>query len=275
MAYKLKLFIKYSGGIANENILSLHELSQSLNGLSRALSITNNILIENGRITKRNSWKKRDTPVRYYVSPSKTGSFIEIISIVFEEPAVRMIGSSVIGAVFWDMLKFTWKSAVGINSSVETPYSKNIIDRNPELPEEVSKVLESPLADLHRPIQSNHDMKIEVVRPRVGTLLKYDKGTFDYVNATSASISTPGIVGNITKYNNLTGYGRFYSDELGRTVPFNLAKGLGYQDIKLLSQSLHESNQDVLAGKVRIVAKITKTNNGNIKRYKIEGVEGL
>jgi hypothetical protein len=77
------------------------------------------------------------------------------------------------------------------------------------------------------------------------------------------------ILGNVTKYNILSGYGQFYDDENQKTIPFNLGTEAISQDKVVLATSLSEGSKGN-GGKILLTAKIINDRTGKVKRYIIE-----
>lgn len=270
MSVELKFTIRYTGGIADESLLDLYDAATSMHGLSKALAITSNAIATRGSVRKR---VDKIPNVKFYLHPPRNGSFIELVTIVFENPAVQAIGSSVLIGVFWDFVNFTWCKATGREAQPMEHQTKRILEENEFLEQEITDALEIPLQQLHRPIQNDRNIEIEIKRPRVGTILTLNRETYDYVTSIPEPEERTRIVGNVTKYNNLSGIGRFYDDNLGRTVSFHSSELLSPEEINNLTWSLHTSNQINGGGKIIITVDEIKSNSGQLKRYIIKNAE--
>lgn len=270
MAKELKFILKYTGGKAEENVLNLYDAAASMHGLAKALAITSFALLNDGKVRKKGDGIP---DVDFYLEPSKKGSFIEIITIAFQQPAVQILGTSVLAATFWDFINFTWREATG-REAVTTEYkTRRLLEQNETLSEEISHALEIPLQQLHKPIQRDRNITIEIKRPRSAIpILKFNQNTLDYVMSESEPEECENIIGNITKYNILSGIGRFYDDRLGKTVSFHSSSALDEEGKNTLSWSLHLSNQ-AKKGKISITADAIKSNSGHLKRYIIKNAE--
>lgn len=266
---ELNFKISYSGGSADRGMLDIYDAGVSTNGLARALSITTHAFINEGQIRKR---AERVTGAKVYLHPPRKGSFEELVTIVFTDPVVQAIGVSVIAAAFWDFVKWTWSEAVGLHHQPETPFVKKLEGRVEPLIGEIGVALESPMASLHRPIESAADMEITISRPKVGEVIRLNQTTLAYVNILDEEDPDEGIVGNVTKYNILSGYGRIFVDDLDRTVPFDLDGDVSPVEKELLTRSSHDRNRG-LDGKISMRASRILTGRGELKRYKVYGVE--
>lgn len=265
---ELRLNIRYTGGEAEQSKLDLYDAGASIHGLAKALAISTNALLTNGEVRNRAG---KIPNVKFYLHPPQKGSFIELVSVVFEDPAVQIVGSSVLGAAFWDMIRYTWYTASGKTPEPTERIPKKIVNENELFSQQMSTVLEKPLAQFQRPILNNADMNIEIRRPRMGTVLTFDRQTLNHVLTSNDAGVKENISGNVTKYNIITGYGRFYDDELEKTVPFNISNNLSFKETSHLTWSMHNASTD-WAGKIKIDAKVTKDNSGNVRRYEIVGV---
>lgn len=270
MPIEIKFTIRYTGGKADESLLDLYDAATSMHGFSKALGITVNALITKGNFRKR---VDKIPNVKFFLHPPKNGSFIEIVTIVFENQAVQAIGGSVLVAVFWDFVNFTWRKATGREATPQEYQTKKILDANEFLEQEITDALEIPLQQMHRPIQNDKRIEIEIIRPRTGVILKFDIETNDYVHSQLEPEEKEGIVGNVTKYNNLSGIGRFYADFLGKTISFHSSSQLTPEEKSNLTWSLHTSNQLNGVGKIIITVDEIKSNTGLLKKYIIKNAD--
>lgn len=266
MPLELKFIIRYTGGSADNNYLDLYDAASSMHGLAKALSITSHALLNDGYVKSKGDSTKN---VSFLLHPPKQGSFIELVTIVFEDPAFAAIGSTVLVSAFWDFIEYTWKEATGRQGKMTDFKTKKILEKNEFLSQEMTKSLEIPLQQLHRPILSDSNIEIEIKRPKKGVVLKFNKTTLDYVMFQDDPLFKENVKGNVTKYNILSGIGRFYDDELKKTVSFH-SDDLDDEQNKILSQSLHNSNGNNSGGKILIDIDIIKSNSGYIKRYLIK-----
>ncbi|WP_339497485.1 DUF7946 domain-containing protein [Pseudomonas sp. EA_15y_Pfl1_P101] len=268
---ELNFKISYSGGSADQGLLDIYDASVSTQGLARALSVTTHAFINEGQIRKR---AERVAGAKVYLHPPKNGSFEELVTIVFTDPVVQFIGASVITPAFWDFLKWTWSEAIGGEHIPETPFVRRLADRVEPLIGEIGVALESPMASLHRPIQNAANIEISISRPRVGEMIRLDHTTMAYVSIRDEGEPEEGIIGNVTKYNILSGYGRVFVDELDRTIPFDLDIDVSPAEKEFLTKSSHDRNRG-LDGKISLNASRILTGRGELKRFKVYGVEWI
>ncbi len=270
MSVEVKFTIRYTGGTADQSVLDLYDAATSMHGLAKALAITTHALATEGEIrSKGNSIPN----VKFNLHPPKQGSFIELITIVFEDPVVRVLGASVVTAAFWDMVEFTWRQATGRARQPKERIPRKIVADNELFPQEISRV--TPLQQLHRPILHDRNITIEIKRPRVGTVLNFTSETLDYVMSQNDPELIEGVNGNVTKYNILSGFGRFYDDTAQRTIAFHISQHLTTQQKEILTWSLHHSTADNQNGKIVIDTQVIKDRVGNIKRYIIENARRI
>jgi len=268
MQMDLNFKISYSGGPADNGLLDIYDASVSTRGLARALSITTHAFINDGQIRQR---AERVAGAKVYLHPPRHGSFEELVTIAFNDPVVTTIGTSVIAAAFWDFLKWTWSEAVGQSHQPTTPFVNRISTRVEPFIGEMGIALESSMEELHRPIQSVQNMEISISRPRVGEIVRLDHSTRAYVSIRDEE-DVEDLVGNVTKYNILSGYGRFFVDVLNRTLPFDLHHDVSPGEKALLTKSMDERNRG-LDGKIILRASRIITGRGELKRFKVYGVE--
>lgn len=264
----IRMKVSYHHGDAAEGRLSLYDASVSMHGLARALAITTHALATEGEIKKRGDQARG---VDLYISTPRRGSFVEIITVVFSSEVVQTIGTGVLAAAFWDLVKWSWSKTVDKETEPETPTVRRLQERSEPFIEELQEALEVPLEKVHRPIKSNDDMVLSVERPRGGQILRLDRDTLSAVSLQYDDNVDRGIRGNVTRYNILSGYGRMYVDDRESTVPFNLSDEIPSQQKELLTWSMDQANRGN-DGKISFDATKVMSAKGNIKRYVIHEV---
>jgi hypothetical protein len=265
---EIRINIRYIGGEADEHKLDLYNASTSLLGISKALAISTQAVISEGADIRMKGAKIPD--VQFFLHPPKKGSFVEVISILFENTAVQALGTSVVVASFWDMLEYSWKIATGQDATPKTNTVKRIIKNNELIVDELKAVLETPLQQIHRPVDK--DLRIQIIRPRKGKIIDLNLSTKGYVYSTNDGGIKENILGNVTKYNIITGYGRFYSDEHEKTIPFNIDKNeISVEQENLLKWSLFKASVRGGEGKILLKVQVINNNTGNVKRFFVKG----
>ncbi len=264
----IKFKISYHHGDAADGRLNLYDASSSLHGLAKALSITTHALLNEGAIRKHGD---RVEGAEIYISPSKKGSFVEIVTIVISSDTAAAFGASVVAAAFWDLVKWTWKSTVDKPYQPETPYVKNLAERVEPFIGEITEALEVPLEQLHRPIKEHTEMEISIQRPRVGEEIRFNEETLINVSLNTEGEATENIKGNVTRFNILSGIGRFYDDAEERTISFKIDQGVPYDQKALLTWSMDQAMAGD-GGKVYFTAQKIVTARGVVKRYRVQEI---
>jgi hypothetical protein len=114
---------------------------------------------------------------------------------------------------------------------------------------------------------------ITVKRQRVGEIIRLDAETLVHVSLKTELEVQKDIRGNVTRYNMLSGYGRFYDDDLERTVSFKIEENISSVKKQYLTWSLHHAQQTEGAGKILVDAKRVVTPRGGVKRYLITDIK--
>lgn len=266
MTKKIDLKIAYHGGTAADGQLELYSAGRSLNGLSRALNITTHAFLNDGNVRVR---ADKLHGAQLYITAPVRGSFMESISVVFDAESTEKIGKSTITNAFYDFLTWTWNNAVGkLDYEPTTAHVKRIADRNEPFISEISQGLETSLRDIHRPVYQDDDITIVFSRPRTGELIRLNNDTLGHVAPVQEVEITTDVTGNVTKYNTLSGFGRFYDDDARRTVSFDIDPRLSAYAKSLLTDSLHEWNVKK-EGNISIDVRRMLTAHGELKRYTI------
>lgn len=279
MEKNIKFKITYYQGEANNNRLDMYDASASLQGFAKALAITTHALLNDGQIRKR---AHSIEGAKLYISPSRKGSFQELITLCIESGAISGIGYSVIAATFYDLLKWTWAKTLGKEHVPETTYVKKLAQRKEPFISEMEDALETVLEEAHRPIKSSKEMYIVLERPKEqGGIIRLDYTTLQNVKST-IDPKVMETTGNVTRFNILTGYGRFYDDGLGKTVSFTLDESVEGQARHLVTWSMNAADRTMninddtpIEGKIILVGKKVMSAKGQVKRYLISNVKHI
>jgi len=265
---KIVFVISYHNGEAREGRLDMYDAAVSLQGFAKALSITAHALLNDGEVRRKGN---RIEGGSLYIYPSRKGSFEQVVTFIITNP--EAIGGSIAAAAFYDLIKWTWSKTLDLVHEPETPHVRNLSERIEPFFGEMEEALEIPLEQAHRPIKKNEEVTIALKRQRIGEVIKLDTETLKSVSLRTEDKITNNIRGNVTRYNILSGYGRFYDDELEKTVSFKIGDDVSKAKERLLTWSMHQAQKDIDTGKLLISAKRTNTANGAIKRYLVSSVK--
>jgi hypothetical protein len=260
--------ISYHHGDAEDGRLDMYDASVSLQGFAKALSITTHALLNDGEIRKKGN---TINGAKLYINPSRKGSFEELITLVIADPFAVAIGTSVIANVFYDLIKWTWSKTLDQDYTPETAQVKKLEERIEPFIGEMEEALETPLEQAHRPIKKCNDMVIVIKRSRIGEVVKLDAETLKSVSIQTEQAVIRNISGNVTRYNILSGIGRFYDDNLGKTVSFKLEENASSSQRRRITWSLHHA-QEQGQGKISLDVKRVVSAKGVIRRYLVQNV---
>lgn len=263
--------ISYHNGDAADGRLDMYDASVSLQGFAKALSITTHALLNEGEIRKKGNSIEG---AKLYINPSRKGSFEELITIAVENPVALSIGTSVIANVFYDLIKWTWSKTLDLAHEPETYQVRQLEQRIEPFLGEMEEALEIPLEQAHRPIKKFDDMVIVLKRQRVGEVIKLDSDTLRSVSVRTEPEVITDITGNVTRYNILSGIGRFYDDALQHTVSFKMPDEASSSQRRRITWSLHHAQEEG-KGKLRLEVKRVVSAKGVIRRYLVQRVHVL
>lgn len=262
---KIKFKISYHNGDATDNRLDMYDATVSLQGFAKALSITVHALLNDGEIRKKGN---SINGAKIYISPSRKGSFEELITLVITNK--EAIGVSIASAAFWDLVKWTWSKTLDLAYEPETSHVKKLEQRIEPFIGEMEEALEVPLEQAHRPIKQCEDMKIVLKRQKVGYEIRLDSNTLKSVSI-KTDLNDKIVFGNVTRFNILTGIGRFYNDELEHTVSFKMLDKFGSSQRRRITWSLHNAQQEG-EGKLQLSVNRIISAKGVIRRYLVKKV---
>lgn len=224
---ELRIKFVYERGTADGHRLDLYDGAKSLEGIARTLTITTHALL-NGEIRTR---ADAAHGAELYIHAPRSGSFIYEASI--------FIGGAVSSGIFYDFLKYTLKEAIGRLD--DEPIRPSLQDRIEPTMGELPAVLENALLDVHRPLMQEPEMILKVTRPRGEVLAVFDRETGLSLLPRSETLDEP-VLGNVTRYNTLSRWGKLYDRSEGRVISFHLSEDLTARERALITWSLHESN---------------------------------
>jgi hypothetical protein len=255
---ELKVKFHYERGAAESGRLEIYDAAVALRGIARATSMITHAYL-NGEVRTR---AEAAVGAKIYIDTPKRGSF------VYE--ATIWTAGVLSSGVFYDFIKYALNEAVGkINESDEK--SRALEKRIEPTIGELPAVLESPLEEIHRPIRQDRKIVLTVARPRGEELAAFDSDSLKYLQPTT--IPAPHeISGNVTKYNSLTGWGKFFDLIERRTVSFSIDLEKSSERARsLITWSLHENNMG-RTGLLYMSADAVVAPTGKIKRYVVEEV---
>lgn len=270
------IWLQIEGNQADEGELDLVDAAAVLEGFAVSLNIVGHAFVHDNAVRNR-------VPIRNDFATSftaaKKGCFELQMDISFGETAIAHHGSSVIIARFWDYLSLSMAVAVGVNYEPLTPWGVNLNAEEPFIFDDIASNIEAHLLEVHRPIWSKSAQTVKLVRPKVGEKLVLNRDTLDYISVSDVSPDLEYLVGNVTKYNILTGRGRAYFKKYGRTVPFFIKDilGAGHQSHLQATESMREAAVAGLReGGQRLFGIYAVTGSRDqVKRVTVEGISEL
>lgn len=266
MDKEIKFRIKYEGGDADENRLELYDAGVSIHGIARSIAISMHAFLNDGAIRSR---VEKISGAKIYITPSKQGSFEELIVIAINSDLASTVGVSVVAGASWEFIKWSWAKATG--QQAEKPksrHAKKILKKNEDLESQLAVALEKPLEQFHRPLAANESMKISVTRSQTKDSINFNHDTLAYVETSTESSLSNNILGNVTRYNILSGNGRYYDDVLEKTISFGLDSEVSPSEKQILTWSMDQRNNGA-DGKILINANRIVNKRNETKRYVI------
>lgn len=171
-------------------------------------------------------------------------------------------------------MKWTWSKTLDLAYEPQTPFVRRLDDKLEPFIGEIEEALEIPLEQAHRPLKQCSEMTITITRPRSGDVITLNSETLESVSLQTEQNLTSGISGNVTKYNILSGIGRFYDDALGHTVSFKILESVSAHQKQLLTWSLHHA-QATNTGKIEFEIQRVVSAKGKVKRYLVHSVKAI
>jgi len=268
---ELSAIVRVEGGLADEGLLDMYDAANMIHGLARALNIVGHSFANEQDIRSR---ANSANGIKTLIHSSKKGCFEERIDIRFSAEVAAQLGPSVVVNNFWDYLAFSWSAAVGKSHEPQSSNLKKIVQSTDLFESEIADALESAMQDIHKPILHDRRAKIFLERPRVGDILQLNRKTLDFVATREEKVRQFPIVGNVTRYNVLSDFGRLFSNAEKRVIPFRLMNTHEAEMRALIIESmkLHVLG---LPNKLQFVVSEVVTSTGFVKRYMVHSVSEI
>lgn len=242
----------YEHGIADGHRLGLYDGAKSLEGIARTLTITTHALL-NGEVRTRADVAHG---AELYIQAPRGGSF------VYE--ALIFVSGAITSGIFYDFIKYTFNEAIG--KIEEAPVRPSLQDRIEPTMGELPAVLENALINVHRPLMQDPAMTLKVTRPRGEVLATFDRETGLCLLPRKEPMDEP-VLGNVTRYNALSRWGKLFDRSEGRVISFHLSEDLTEAERALITWSLHESNLGREHWLYFKVVALRTAAQGRTKRY--------
>lgn len=268
MSKKVSLILRIEGGFADNGILDIYDAADTIYGLARATNIIAHSFANEEKVRTRASSAQGS---QTFIHSSKKGCFEEQIDIKFDHTVVKKMGHSVLANNFWDYMTCSWSAAIGKPQDPTTTYVQRLLTKDKDFLYVMSEVLEKPMQKIHEPIKRESEVKIILMRPRIGDILTLDQASLDYVTVRDKQESTSYIVGNVTRYNVLSDFGRLYSDKEGRVISFSMANRNDARVRSLAIKSMQEKAHDE-EGKMNFKVSAVVSAQDVVKRYIVHDI---
>ena len=265
---EISAVLRVEGGIADEGLLEIYDASSMLYGLARSLNIVAHAFANNEEVRSRASTAQG---VQTLINSSRKGCFEEQIDIRFAVKVVNRMGHSVIGNNFWDYLEYSFSAATGLPYTPVTSHLKKIVNKDPEYQYVIGDSLESALVKLHKPVEREKGVKIIFSRPRIGDVFELNRSTLEYISLREEKTKKFTLIGNVTRYNVLSDFGRLYADEQNRVISFKLANPNDAEFRRMVVQSMQDHVRGE-SGKLYFTVTEVISSQGEVKRYIVHKV---
>lgn len=270
MSVVVSFLIRFEGAEADNGRLPLYDGAHSMTGVARCVN-----LVAHSFANKEEIRTKGDNPkdVKTYIHASKKGCFEEQVDVEFSERLAEKIGTSVLAKNFWDYLIWSWSAAIGKDYSPITPYVKRKEESDIPYSEDIGEALESAMTELHRIVNTNPDISITLVRLRGKEELVFNSESYQFVAKKTRSPEKIYKYGNVTKYNILTGNGRFFDNDERRVISFKLIDHNNKENDEALAVRSMEQRIMGDEGKLRFHGWTISNVHGTVKMCLIDTIE--
>lgn len=266
----MEIKAKFEGGVTDRHVLPAIEGSQSLEGLSRALTLTSHYLITS---TVRKKYPF-DTSARIYLGPPKAGSFDAIYSLLSDKDTFLTttfygtLGVGVFGAFLKDAVQLVFNRLIGKDHKPTTDELKRMLDAKPGDFEALGEAVEPALVRAHSVI-NNGAGTINIISGGTN-IIHLNEASKTYLSTTLEDNQVRQKAVSCGMLNVNTRNGRVYDEELQRTVAIKISKNATPTTMTALAESLqrYSSRKFGISGSEVIISYTFEADqNGIIKKY--------
>lgn len=260
--------ITNQGGDADEHRIRLADVAEMYAGFGRAASYCL-LSLEAGVLIERAT---RGANVQVYQRRTADQCIIhDIVVEIAQHPGSFYAG--IVGAIganyLQKFLDFCFKGASDLLTDKEYDEAIKTYDRIEPFFDDLTEKLEPHLLAVHAPIVANETITVNLG----ATEIKFDKSTRDFLEGANISRKRSKLRGVVTRLNIVTGNGRFYSEDVGRIVPFSQKVEMRNRPAsKHLSWSLRQRDQGRL-GEIEITVLKVTSNTDRLKRLIIQSAK--
>jgi hypothetical protein len=270
MPFGFGFFIRAEGGEADNGRVNLYDGSKTIGGLARCLNLVAHAFANNEKVRT-----KGDNPrdVKTFLHASTKGCFEERVDLEFSDAFAEKMGLTVVQKNFWDYLKWSWSAAIGQQYEPTTPYVRALEQQKTPYADEIAEGLQAAMVDFHRLISEDERITIRLAKLKGPDELEFNFETYQYVAASIRSNEKIYVYGNVTKYNILSGSGRYYDSEKRMIVSFLLLDHKSKSNDESLA--VRSMDQRILGdeGKIRFSGYSVTTARGVLKRFLVDSIE--
>ncbi len=249
----------FKGSDADYGRIDLYDGSESLTGLSRAMTLIARAYATRKAVSRTFQIKG----VKLFREAPRYGSFIDGIRIVIDDD----IFPGTNARDFFRLVEWCFNEAVG-NVVDDIDGALNVRMRSAA--DQLVAAVEEPIKRMHRPITRDEGLTLSIQRTQGAELITYDKYSAMRFQEHIATETTP-LVGSVTRFNSLSRWGRIYSEEHERTISFLLSRDMSTAQRARVTKSLSQFDKGHSA-EIILHSRLVTVAENRLKRLLVERV---
>ena len=266
----MEIIAKFEGQEASQNVLPAFEGSQSLEGLSRTLTLITHFVAP-GQVRKR--FPFNESP-RIFLVPPRAGSFEALFHLLTEPNTLAVttvlgtLSVGVAGSFIADAIKLVVRRAIGQDHNPATSQLRQTLAQHPGPIEALIEAIEPSLKRAHTVVNSGAG-HVTIINGD-NNIVRLDARSKSYLSTSTLDPTRQRKEVSVGMLNANTRNGRVWDQELRRTVPIHVPTGADPQTLSNLAISLERysarlfrpTNSDVF-----IVFNAELAEDNTVKRY--------
>ncbi len=232
---RISLTASFRGGDAEHHLLPAYEAIETLYGISRSVLITVNYISE-GRVRYKNFPYDN---YRLNLLTNRDGSFETIFEVIYNLEAMTVLGvvaGGVLGNLTTDLLKTVFRRSIGGEGVASiTQLEEEGRLRSGDV-EALIDAVEPSMRKAHTSIGRGSDSIFVISGDN--NVVNFNHASKSYVSTSVRDDEVFAKRFSIGSFNANDGTGRAFDFDLGRTVPFQIAKGADVESIRSISESI-------------------------------------
>ncbi|MCJ9429269.1 hypothetical protein [Kordiimonas marina] len=217
----MEFIAKFEGLEADRHRAPAYEAAESIVGIARAFTLASHTLVT-GEVRKRTPYDNR---LALYLRPMREGSLETVFHAIVQSPDLKAFGiaagAGITASLFTDLIRVLFRRAVGFEQKAESRSVEQFIEDKAGNFDALQDAVEPALKMAHEVID-NGVSSISIIGD--SNVAKFNRITKQYIRSHALEERFEEMDVSVGAFNVNQKTGRVFFHDLGKTVPFKIAK---------------------------------------------------